>query len=516
MLNFSKCKLYAIIIVALFSIYFSIPTFFYHIKELNFFPKQKINFGLDLRGGVALRIHADLTDYINEEFSKNIELLKSQFNDAIDFENWIIQENYFKFSTQSNNMRFNEIIRFLEEHNLSLEKFGNDFIIKYNDEYISKLTSDVLKQSIEIIRKRVDLLGTKEVETQTLGKDMILLQVPGLDNPKEIKKVIGKTARLTFHMVLNNFSSNLTESENIALMVNAKILPVMHGQEVLIVNNQPFMTGDMLESAYVDKGPLGEPVIKFKFTSLGRKIFADITTKNTGKVLAIVFDGEIISYPTISVPILAGEGVISGNMNLKAASELALLLRAGSLSVPLTIIEERLVGPTLGIESIRAGIKACIIAAALVFMVMLLYYKFFGIIANIALIINFMMMISILAIFGATLTLPGIAGIVLTLGMAVDANVLIFERIKEELAKGIMPLNALRNGYKYAFVTIFDSNTTTILASIVIYIFGMGSIKGFAVTLIIGTLCSMFTSILITKAIIIIWYRIKQPKLIKV
>ena len=233
-----------------------------------------------------------------------------------------------------------------------------------------------------------------------------------------------------------------------------------------------------------------------------------------GEMLAIVFDDKIISHPVINEPILGGEGIISGNMTPEMATDIALLLRAGALPVPLKIIEERLVGPTLGMESIKDGIKACIIASLLVFAIMLGYYRFFGLIASVALVINFIMMISVLSIFGATLTLPGIAGIVLTLGMAVDANVLIFERVKEELKKGMVPLNALHNGYKYAFITIFDSNTTTILVAIVLYIFGTGPTKGFAVTLIVGILCSMFTSISITKAIITLWYRAKNQKLL--
>ena len=362
------------------------------------------------------------------------------------------------------------------------------------------------------MRKRVDSVGTKEVEIQTIGNDKILLQVPGVNNPDEIKKIIGKTARLTFHMVKNKVAENLTDSEKIALLINSKILPLENSAESLIIDSQPLMTGDMLETAYISQGTLGEPVIRFKLDNLGREIFADITTNNTGKMLAIVFDEKIISYPMINEPILGGEGNISGNFTYESASELALLLRAGSLPVPLEITEERLLGPTLGIESIKAGIKACIIAAILVFVIMLIYYKFFGLIASFALIVNFIMMIAILSIFNATLTLPGIAGIVLTLGMAVDANVLIFERIKEELKKGMLPLNALHNGYHYAFITIFDSNTTTIFAAIVLYIFGTGPTQGFAITLIVGILCSMFTSISVTKVIITLWYKTKKTK----
>jgi preprotein translocase subunit SecD len=517
MLKFSKWKLVSIVIVILLSIYFSIPTFFYNVKETSFFTNQKVNFGLDLRGGVSLTIQASLDDYVKEKFLLTAEQLRSKLNsNNIHFDDWDLKESYLKFSIKINQHKnaLKEVKNLLKNKDFVLENSGDNFIIKFNNDYVERLTSEVLKQSIEIIRKRVDSVGTKEVEIQTFGKDMILLQVPGLSDPKEIKKIIGKTARLSFHMVKNKLTDNITEAEKIALLINSKVVSLENDKGALIVESRPVMTGDMLEFASVDKGRLGESVIKFRFDSLGRDIFADVTTKNNGKMLAIIFDDKIISHPVINEPILGGEGIISGNMTPEAATDIALLLRAGSLPVPLQIIEERLVGPTLGMESIKAGIKACIIAAVLVFIIMLGYYRFFGLIACAALIINFIMMISVLSIFGATLTLPGIAGIVLTLGMAVDANVLIFERIKEELKKGMVPLNALHNGYKYAFITIFDSNTTTIFVAIVLYIFGTGPTKGFAITLIIGILCSMFTSVSITKAIITLWYRAKNPKII--
>lgn len=515
MLKFSKWQLVSIVIIILLSIYFSIPTFFYNFKKINFIPQEKINFGLDLKGGVSLTIQANLTDYIKEKFLQNTNQIKNKLvNNNINFNDWGINDNSLKFTI--NNSKIDKVKKLIATKDFDIKSSDNQITLTFSNDYIDKLNSNVLKQSIEIIRKRVDSVGTKEVEIQTVGNDKILLQVPGISNPDEIKKIIGKTARLTFHIVKNKITDNLTDSEKIALLINSKILPLENSPESLIVEIQPLMTGDMLETAYVSQGTLGEPIIRFKLDNLGRETFADVTTHNTGKMLAIVFDEKIISYPMINEPILGGEGNISGNFTSESASELALLLRAGSLPVPLEITEERLVGPTLGIESIKAGIKACIIAAILVFIIMLIYYKFFGLIANFALIVNFIMMIAILSIFNATLTLPGIAGIVLTLGMAVDANVLIFERIKEELKKGMLPLNALHNGYHYAFITIFDSNTTTIFAAIVLYIFGTGPTKGFAITLIVGILCSMFTSISVTKIIITLWYKIKKPKNISV
>ncbi len=519
MLNFSKWKLTSIIIIILVSIYFSIPTFFYDAKKLPFFPDQKINFGLDLKGGVSLTIEADIEEYIKERFAIATEKLKiGLVEEGIKFKDWEQKGGELKFSLQKTDDVKGVIkkIKKFSDDEVDIRYSGNDVSVIFSNSYINKLKADVIKQSMEIIGRRVDVIGTKEIEIQTVGDDMILLQVPGLNDPKEIKTIIGKTARLTFHIVKSGISENLSEAEKIKLIINSKILPFENGKGVLVVENMPVMTGDMLSSANVDYGMMGEPVIKFRLDSLGREIFADITTKNHGKMLAIVLDNKIISAPVIREPILSGDGVISGKFTPESATELALLLRAGALPVPLKIAEERVVGPTLGFESIKAGVKACIVATILVLIIMVGYYRFFGLIANFALIINFVMIISVLAIFNTTLTLPGIAGIVLTLGMAVDANVLIFERIKEEIKKGRTVLVALHNGYKFAFATIFDSNTTTVAAALVLYIFGSGPIKGFAVTLTVGILCSMFTSVTVTKIFITMWYRLKKPEIIKI
>ena len=520
MLNLSKWKLTSIIVIILVSIYFSVPTFFYGVKKLPFFPEQKINFGLDLRGGVSLTIEADIEGYMKEKFAIVAEKLKGKLiEERVKFKDWKQKDEELRFSLEESddvNKIAKKIGEFIDYNEVTIKSSGNNIYMVFSNSYINMLKADVIKQSIEIISKRVDAIGTREVEIQTIGDDMILLQVPGLDDPKEIKKAIGKTARLTFHLVKAGISENLSEAERIKLIINSKILPFENGKGVLAVENIPVMTGDMLSAANVDYGMMGEPVIKFRLNNLGREIFADITTENHGRMLAIVLDNKIISSPVIREPILSGDGRISGNFTSESAAELALLLRAGALPVPLKIAEERVVGPTLGLESIKAGIKACIVAAIAVLVIMIAYYRFFGFIANFALVINFVMIISVLAIFGATLTLPGIAGIVLTLGMAVDANVLIFERVKEELKVGRTALTALHNGYKFAFVTIFDSNITTMVAALVLYIFGSGPVKGFAVTLTIGILCSMFTSVVVTKMFITLWYRIKRPEVIRI
>jgi len=257
---------------------------------------------------------------------------------------------------------------------------------------------------------------------------------------------------------------------------------------------------------------MGEPVIKFQLNNLGQNLLADFSSNNIGKKLAIVVDDKIISTPVVREPILGGEGIISGDFTMESANELAMLLRAGALPVPLKIIEERIIGPTIGLEAIKAGIKSCYIAAILIMAIMLFYYKFCGLIAIIALTLNLTIILALLSILEATLTLPGIAGIVLTLGMAVDANVLIFERIKEELARKKTIISSIEDGYKYALTTILDSNMTTIAAAIALYIFGTGLIKGFAITLVIGILSSMFTSITVTKIIISLWCHAKKPQ----
>jgi protein-export membrane protein SecD len=516
MLKFSKWKCFTILVIILLSIYFSIANFTYDAKKIAFFPEQKINFGLDLKGGISLTIEADVEEYVKERFDVIAENLKSSLTKSdIKFSDWHQKPGSLTFSLK-NPDDIKNIKGFIANSEINVKQLNDNVSVSFFKDYAETLKAEVIKQSMEIVSRRVDSVGTKEVEIQTLGDDMILLQVPGLNDPEEIKKVIGKTARLTFHMVKGDLSDSLSDAEKISLIINSKVLPIEGTSTTLMLENAPVMIGDMLSSVSVNYGQMGEPSIKFRLDSLGRDIFADITTKNQGKMLAIVLDNKIISAPVIREPIISGDGIISGNFTSESAADLVLLLRAGALPVPLKIIEERVVGPTLGLESIKAGIKACVVAAIFVLIIMTIYYRFFGLIANIALIINFIMIISVLTIFGATLTLPGIAGIVLTFGMAVDANVLIFERIKEELKKGRTPLKSIHNGYKFAFTTILDSNITTIAAGAVLYIFGSGAIKGFAVTLIVGILCSIFTSVTITKMLITIWYSIKKPHAINI
>jgi preprotein translocase subunit SecD len=512
MLKIAKWKLLSSIIIIILSIYFAIPAVL-NTSSSSWLPNKKFAYGLDLSGGVSITISVNLEEYISERLGILVQQFKKQLHaDKIKIHNLQIKEKYFTFSYNDKEKNINLAKSHPLDDQLKCQKSENSFQCTLKNTFLSRLQQEVLEQSMEVIRRRIDSLGNKEIELQSLGDDMILLQVPGLKDPKKIKKLIGRTAKLSFHVVKNDLPATPTEAEKIALMLNSKTLPVQNTGKLALINSSAILTGDMLNNAYVSHGQMGEPVIKFQLNNLGQRLFADFTSKNIGKALAIVVDDKIISAPVIREPILGGEGIISGDFTMESANELAILLRAGALPVPLKIIEERIIGPTLGLESIKAGIKSCYIAAILVVAIMLLYYKVCGLVAIFALTLNFIIIIALLSTLGATLTLPGIAGIVLTLGMAVDANVLIFERIKEELATKKSIISSIDSGYKYAFTTILDSNITTIAAAIALYIFGTGLIKGFAITLVIGILSSMFTSITITKIIMSLWCHAKKPK----
>ena len=516
----NKWKSLFIISICLFSIYFAIPTFLQSNNSTFFkrmLPDEKVNLGLDLKGGVSLTIETDVNSYIKEKFTGYAASLQSELGlQGIKFNSWQEKEAsvVFKLSDKEDFKKVKKIITGIYSNFADISNKDNLIKIEVTTKQIDDMSRDIVKQSMGIIRKRIDETGVREIDLQSLGNNLILLQVPGADSPDAIKRILGKTARLTFHLVEGQYNRKEHNFKNFS--IHNTILPFEAKSEgektsYLIVKTQPSITGDMLIDASVNTGKIGEPVIGFKLNDMGGKIFGDVTSQNIGKMLAIVLDGKIISAPHIRDSILGGSGVISGNFTIDSASELALMLRAGALPVPLKIVEERLVGPTLGMDSIKMGARAAIIGAALIIVFMFVFYGFFGMVANVALIINLFMIIAVLTLLHGTLTLPGIAGIVLTLGMAVDANVLVFERIREEVRNGRSPFSAILTGYRVAFGTIFDSNTTTIAAAFILSIFGSGPIRGFAVTLIIGILCSMFTALTLTKMIIGFWFKIKKP-----
>jgi preprotein translocase subunit SecD len=374
-----------------------------------------------------------------------------------------------------------------------------------------------VEQSIEIIRRRIDETGTKEPTIQREGQDRILVQLPGVDNPERVKQLLGRTAKLTFQLV--DQSVTVEDARRGRLPPGDEILPGVEegrtrgssGAGSYVVRKRIMVGGDTLTDAQATFQN-NEPVVSFKFDSVGAKKFGDATRENVGKPFAIVLDNKVISAPVIREPILGGSGIISGSFTVQSASDLALLLRAGALPAPIQILEERTVGAELGADSIHAGTVASIVGVALVIIFMVLFYGLFGVFADIALFFNLCLMLAALSLLGATLTLPGIAGIALTMGMAVDANVLIYERIKEELRGGRSILSSLEAGFSRAFGTILDSHVTTLVAGILLYWLGSGPIKGFAVTLSIGVLTSLFSAILVTRLQIVTWVRRSKPK----
>lgn len=370
--------------------------------------------------------------------------------------------------------------------------------------------SAAVTQSLEVVRRRIDETGTREASIQRQGIDRILVQVPGERDPESIKRLLGQTARLTFHMV--DMETSPADAAAGRVPASSMVLGSAEpgGPPNWVVRRQVDISGENL----VDAQPTfqnGEPVVSFRFDNTGARRFAKLTQDNVNRLFAIVLDDKVISAPRIREPILGGSGIISGSFTTDSATELAVLLRAGALPAPLTVVEERSVGPDLGADSIRGGIIAVTVAGGLVLAFMWLYYGIFGLVANMALILNVIMILDLMTLLGATLTLPGIAGIVLTIGQAVDSNVLIYERIREEARAGRTPISAIRTGFTEATRTIIDANLTSLIAAAALYHFGSGPVKGFAVTLALGIITNMFTSVTFTRVIIEYWYRRRRP-----
>ena len=522
MLKFAKWKVFLIIVACMFAVYYSLPTLTQNRDFLKYLPQHKLNLGLDLQGGAYILLEVDSDSYINEQLHNLAKGLKDELKSKKfkinNFRTTSPHGFYFEVDEDiEKNLLKNILVNYLgNQVDLNISK--NQVQVWLEHSYIQALQNRALTQSIEIIRRRVDEHGTKEIDMQRHGENNIMLQVPGLSDPQEIRNLIGKTAKLSFHIVLGDIESYKAKHKSFIGVKALKLDNVMTNKERntdivngVVVEDKGIITGDMLIDAQVSLNN-GTPGVSFKFNHLGSTLFGNITAENIGKPLAIVLDNKIISAPIIKDKILTGTGIISGHFSIQSANELALLLRAGALPAPIKIVEERVIGPSLGFDSIESGKTAAFIGTALVMVFMALFYGYFGLVANIALIFNLFFIVSILSIFGATLTMPGICGIVLTLGMAVDSNILIFERIREEIRKGKTILSSIESGYKFAFITIFDSNITTIAAAIILYIFGTGPIRGFSVTLSVGILSSMFTSIALTKLIVATWYKLKRPK----
>lgn len=371
--------------------------------------------------------------------------------------------------------------------------------------------ASAIAQSLKIVENRVNALGTAEPIIQQQGKDRIAVQLPGVQDPDQVKSVIGRTAKLTFQLLCESQPT----AENQRPPPDCAELPLKDdpAQNLwVLTSSRATVDGADLVDARGAFDQNNNPVVSFRFNTKGAERFAQLTRDNVGKPFAIVLDEEVVSYPRINEPILGGSGQISGNFTVQESNDLAIVLRSGALPAKLTIVEERTVGPSLGSDSIRAGLIACIIGLAAVLVYMIISYGLFGIFANIALLANLIMLLGVMSFLGFTLTLPGIAGIVLTMGMAVDSNVLIYERIREEWRNGRTAINAIETGFRAALNTIVDANVTTLIAAAVLFGIGSGPIKGFAVTLSVGIVTTVFTAFTLTQLIIATWVRSRRPK----
>lgn len=487
-------------------------------------PERLVNLGLDLRGGAHLLAEVNVEDV----YANRMEAAWPEVRDALRSITPVRRvdapkgELRVRINDASVMAQALEATRALARPVQSLTGTGqNDIVVNGAKDIITITLTDAekqatdertMQQSLEIIRRRIDEVGTREPTIQRQGADRILIQVPGIGSAAELKAIIGTTAQLTFNPVVNRGAN-----ENAAPGLGNSLLPDAEAPGVFyIIETAPVVTGEQLVDAQPSFDQNGRPAVSFRFDTTGARKFGTYTAENIGAPFAIVLDDEVISAPTIQSAIPGGSGIITGNFTVEESTNLAVLLRAGALPAGLTFVEERTIGPELGQDSIDAGKIATSVAFGAVLFFMWASYGLFGLFANIALIINVGMIFGLLSLIGATLTLPGIAGIVLTVGMAVDANVLIFERIREELKTAKGPARAISLGYERALSAILDANITTFIIATILFVLGSGPVRGFAVTLGLGIVTSVFTAYFVTRLIVVFWFERRRPKTITV
>ena len=531
MLYFSRWKTFFIWLVVAVGIVIALPNIFsdQQLSKLpGWMPDSKITLGLDLQGGSYIMLQVDRDDIVTDRLNTLVDDVRADLREA--------QVRYTGLSGtgDSAQVRITDPAQYVEAETaleplaeyvnagtlnggtfqeVTMDDDGNGLIrLTLTEQGIDYRMRSAVEQSIEVIRRRVDELGTTEPLIQRQGDDRIIVQVPGLDDPQRLKALLNKTAKLTFHMVDTTVSAqDAIEGRPPA---GTEVLYSMDDPPVpYVIEKRALISGeDLVDAKAAFDQRTNEPVVNFRFDSRGAQRFAQATQQNVGRPFAIVLDDQIVSAPVINEPILGGSGQISGNFTVQGANDLAVLLRAGALPATLTVVEERTVGPSLGADSIRAGITASVIGAAAVVVFMVAFYGMFGLVANIALFFNIVLLLALLSVIGATLTLPGIAGIVLTIGMAVDSNVLIYERIREERRNGRSIVQAVDAGFSRAFGTIIDANLTTLIAAVILFFLGSGPVRGFAVTLAIGIITTIFSAFYLTRWMIAEWVRRKRPK----
>lgn len=516
-MNFPKWKEILIACVCVFGVLFSIPNILPKSVLMNlpdFLPNKQVNLGLDLRGGVHLLLEVDLDavehDYLNQMLDYSRQTLRkeripyaSNFPKAVEKGAKTVE---FDLKDSSKAGKARTVLAAIDP-DFKVDIVGAHVTMTPKEEAIKTKKAEAVNRCIESVRKRVDDTGTREPNIQKQGEDRILLQIPGMQDPSRVKELLGRTGKLTFHLV-DETAKQISDKKGAIAPIGSMYVESDEGGYIA-VKKQALIGGETLVSANLGHDEFHSPAVEFSFNKIGARKFAEVTRANVGKKFAILLDNKVISAPKIKNAITGGYGIISGSFTIETAQDLAVLLKAGALPAPLNVIEEKTVGPDLGEDSIRSGIIATLISGLFVLVFMYMWYSSFGMIANIAVTINIILLIAGLSCLQATLTLPGIAGIALTVGTAVDANVLINERIKEYIRKGDKFINAVEKGYSLAMTSIVDTNLNTIIGMTCLYYFGTGPVKGFAITTILGTIISFFTATTLTRYIVSTLLRLK-------
>jgi preprotein translocase subunit SecD len=530
MLFFTRWKAAGILLTAFIVCLFALPNFFSEntLRTWPSWAQRHMVLGLDLQGGSSLLLEVDVATVRKDRLQGLADdVLRTLRQNRIPFTGRTIHSNGVEVRITRESDVDNAVSKLRElsqpltgvvgstgQRSVDISESGGLITLTPSDAALTERIRQTIDQSIQIVERRVNELGLVEPTIQRQGASRILVQVPGLQDPSRLKAIIGKTAKLDFRMV----DETMTPEQALASHppADSEILDGESGEKYLIEKRALVSGGDLVDAQPSFDQRNGQPIVNFRFNSAGARKFAEVTQQNVGKRFAIVLDNKVISAPVINEPIPGGAGQISGNFTVQSANDLAILLRAGALPAPLTVVEERTVGPGLGQDSINAGEHAAYVGAALVIFFMLVTYGLFGLFANIAVAVNVAMIFGVLSMLGATLTLPGIAGIVLTVGIAVDSNVLIYERIREEVRAGRTAISAIDAGFSRALATILDSNITTFIAAAVLFYIGTGPVRGFAVTLGIGILTSLFTAFTLTRLIVAYWVRLWRPRTVPI
>jgi preprotein translocase subunit SecD len=533
MLYFSRFKALAIIMTALVVCLFAVPNFFPEakVKTWPVWAQRHIVLGLDLQGGSYLLLEVDSNYVKKEKLDQVRDEVRRVLRDAkIGYTGLAVRGDAVEVRVKEGDQQaaltkarelsqpLGGLLGSSGQRSLEVSDAGGGlFRLTVPQAAITERIRQTIEQSIQIVERRVNELGTVEPLIQRQGTDRILVQVPGLQDPTELKRIVGTTAKMEFRMVDSSVSPDQAQQRG-GVPADSELLMSEQTPKVpYVIKRQVLVSGSDLTDAQPGFDQrTNEPIVNFKFNSSGSRKFAQATSDNVGQPFAIVLDNKVISAPVIREPITGGQGQISGSFTVQAANELALLMRAGALPAPLTVIEERTVGPGLGQDSIEKGKLAAYVGSIMVIAFMLVTYRLFGVFANIAVAINVAMIFGILSLLNATLTLPGIAGVVLTVGIAVDSNVLIYERIREELRGGRTAISAIDAGFRRALSTILDSNITTFIAAAVLFYIGTGPVRGFAVTLGIGIITTVFTAFTLTSLIVAGWVRWTRPKTVPI